>query len=596
MKIFLLKISLFFLLIEAKAQLSMVYLFENTNDSLLFHKTVQPTKTVQDSLKSLEILRGYLVMFQKEGYLEVSFDSLIVKENFLKIKTHIGKRYESALIRSGNVPQPFLNALGFNEKYIPNKPFSFVEISNLEEGILKQAENNGYPFAKVWLDSISLENERISAALYMNLGSFFTFDSLHIDGFVRINPNFLAHYLDIKKGDVFNRLKIAQVSQRLAGLTFLQERQKTTVTFKENNTAVVHLLLDTKKSSRWDFLVGILPNTALNGGQKFTISFNGNADFQNILGRGERLFANFENLRPQSPRLNLKLNLPYVLNTPFGFDGAFDLYKRDSLYLETHLTLGSQYELGVNNCLKLFWNRYKANNLIINKLQVISSRKLPPTLDVSSQTFGIEWSHQGVDYRFNPRKGFSILLRGGAGLRQVRKNFDILSLKDPNDASFNFSKLYDTLSLNSFQYKIETQMAVYLPVFKRSTVKIGLQASSIFTSSLISLNEQYRIGGSKIQRGFDEESLFATQYLVGTLEYRLHIGRNSYLYAFSDVGYIADVSRSSRYFHTPIGFGVGITFETKVGLFGFSLAAGRDTNQALDLRNTKTHFGYISLF
>jgi outer membrane translocation and assembly module TamA len=284
--------------------------------------------------------------------------------------------------------------------------------------------------------------------------------------------------------------------------------------------------------------------------------------------------------------------VPYVLNTPFGFDGAFDLYKRDSLYLETHLTLGSQYELGANNYLKLFWNRYKANNLIINKLQVISSKKLPPTLDISSQTFGLEWSHQGVDYRFNPRKGFSILLRGGAGLRQVRKNLDILSLKDPNDAAFNFSKLYDTLSLNSFQYKIETQLAAYLPVFKRSTLKIGLQTGGLFTSSPVSLNEQYRIGGSKLLRGFNEESLFATQYAVGTLEYRLLIGRNSYLYAFSDMGYIADVSRSSKFFHAPMGFGAGITFETKVGLFGFSLAAGQDTNQALDLRN----FGYISLF
>jgi outer membrane translocation and assembly module TamA len=99
-----------------------------------------------------------------------------------------------------------------------------------------------------------------------------------------------------------------------------------------------------------------------------------------------------------------------------------------------------------------------------------------------------------------------------------------------------------------------------------------------------------------MQRGFNEEIFFATQYAVGTLEYRLLIGRNSYLYAFSDMSYVADVSRSSKFFHAPMGFGAGITFETKVGLFGFSLAAGQDTNQALDLRNIKTHFGYISLF
>ena len=45
-----------------------------------------------------------------------------------------------------------------------------------------------------------------------------------------------------------------------------------------------------------------------------------------------------------------------------------------------------------------------------------------------------------------------------------------------------------------------------------------------------------------------------------------------------------------------IGFGAGIIFETKVGLFGFTLAAGREKGNAVDLRNTKTHFGYVSLF
>lgn len=574
----------------------MVYYFENVQDSLFFQKIFQPAKTIQDSLKGIEILRGYLKVLHKRAYLEASFDSISVKDGFFTLKCHIGNRYESVTIRNGNVPPDFLSALGFSDRQLTNRPFELAEIKNIEEKLLQQAENNGYPFAQVWLDSFAFEKGQVTTALMMQKGHFFKFDTLNIEGFARIKPSFLRHYLDIKKGDIFNRSKILQMSQRLKELTFLQERQKSTVTFNENNTARINLLLDAKKASRWDFLVGILPNTTANGSQKFTVIFNGNVDFNNILGFGESIFAIFENLRPQSPRLNLKLNFPYIFNTPFGFDGAFDLYKRDSLYIETFLSLGTKYYLGDNNYLKFFLNHYKANNLIINKLQLISNKKLPATLDVSTQTFGLEWSQQHLDYRFNPRKGISLLLRGSAGIRQVQKNSDILSLKDPNDALFNFSKLYDTLALTSFIYKVESQSDIYVPIFKRSTVKISLQSGWLFTSTPFSLNEQYRIGGNRILRGFNEEAIFATQYAVGSVEYRLLIGRNSYLCTFADMGYVADVNRSNRRFDTPVGFGAGITFETKVGLFGFTLAAGRENKNPIDLKNTKTHFGYISLF
>ena len=165
-----------------------------------------------------------------------------------------------------------------------------------------------------------------------------------------------------------------------------------------------------------------------------------------------------------------------------------------------------------------------------------------------------------------------------------------------NNAGFNFSKLYDTVTLTSFQYKIDTKTDFFLPVFKRCALKLGLQSGWLFTTTPISLNEQYRIGGNRLLRGFNEESIFATQYIVGALEFRLLIGRNSYLYAFIDAAYVANITRNASQFDTPSSFGAGIVFETKVGLFGFTLAAGREKGNPFDLRNTKTHFGYVSLF
>ncbi|NJN33785.1 MAG: BamA/TamA family outer membrane protein [Saprospiraceae bacterium] len=423
---------------------------------------------------------------------------------------------------------------------------------------------------------------QISATLMLSKGQFFRLDSLVTEGFVRLTPYFLQQYLDLRKGEPLNRAKLARVSARLAALPFLQERRPLTLSFRENGTAWVNLLLDPKRASRWDFLVGVLPSTLPDGSQNFTVSFNGNADFHNLLGKGERIFANFENLRPQSPRLNLKFTYPYLFKTPLGFEGSFDLYKRDTQYLETHSDLGVQFLLGGNDFIKVFWNRYAANNLIINSLQIISDKKLPTTLDVTTDNFGIELAQQKLDYRFNPRRGWAFILRGSAGVRKVRKNADILNLEDSNDPTFDFSALYDTVSLRNFQYKIYSKSDFYAPIARRSTVRFGLQLGGIFTAEPISLNEQYRIGGTRILRGFNEEAIFATRYAVGTLEYRLLIGRNSYLFAFTDGGFVSDITRAGSRADMPVGFGAGIVFETKVGLFGFTLAAGKEQDVGVD--------------
>ena len=574
----------------------MVYHFENAKDSTFFIKNINPPQTTSDSANALQILRGSVLTLHRQAFLEASVDSFVAVDTFFHAHIHVGIRYEWAQLRNGNVPDAFLSQVGFREKLFENKAFIYSEIADIEYKLLTYAEDNGYPFAKVWLDSLQINEGKLSAALMMQTGEVFRFDTLNTEGLARVSPKFLQNYLSLKKGELFNRNKVLSISQRIAELPFLQERKKPLVKFLEDRTAVLYFFLDPKKASKWDFMVGVLPNTTPSGDQKFTITFNGNVDFHNLLGLGERIFANFENLRPESPRVNLKLAYPYILNLPFGFDGSFDLYKRDSAYLETHLNLGAQYLLGGNDYIKLFWNQYNSNNLIINALQVIANKKLPNTLDVATNTVGLEFSKQRLDYRFNPRRGWSILLRGGAGVREVSKNSDILNLKDPNDATYNFAKLYDTVSVKSFQYILDSKLEYYIPFLKRATIKLGLTSGLKFTSAPISLNEQYRLGGNRILRGFDEESVFATRYVIGTLEYRLLIGRNSYFYLFGDAGYVENVTRTSEIYDKPMGFGAGLTFETGVGLFGVSAAVGKQQDNAFDFRNVKVHFGYVSLF
>lgn len=591
--------------LDCTAQMSILYRFETRQDSLFFKKNdAFFPKDAPDSASVAQILRGLILNLHRRTFLESAVDSTLffetkTKKDTLKqalIHLHLGKQYKWGKLRNGNVNPAFLTQIGFRERILDGKPLLAKEIFDIEDRLLNYAENNGYPFARVWLDSVVAKNGEVSAALMMQTGAVFILDSVRTEGTAKIGLRFLENYLDFRKGAVFSRAKVLKISQRLAELPYLTEKKRPSVSFTEIKTARLTLFLNEKKASLWDFLVGVQPTTTADGGQQFLITFNGKADFQNLLGRGERLYMNFENLRPESPRLNLKVTYPFILNLPFGFDGAFDYYKRDSTYNEIRLNLGGQYMLGGSDYVKVFWQNYQSNNGVINALQIINNKKLPASLDVVTNMFGLEGQRQTLDYRFNPRRGFLGILRGSAGIRQVRKNSDILSLKDDRNPQFDFSRLYDTVTLRSFQYRIDLKTDFFLPILQRGTLKFGLSSGILLSAAPISLNEQYRIGGNRLLRGFDEESIFATRYAVGTLEYRLIIGQNSYLYAFSDAGYIQNFTQAIRVSDTPIGFGAGITFETKVGLFGVTLAVGKQGANPLDFRNVKTHFGYVSLF
>jgi hemolysin activation/secretion protein len=106
----------------------------------------------------------------------------------------------------------------------------------------------------------------------------------------------------------------------------------------------------------------------------------------------------------------------------------------------------------------------------------------------------------------------------------------------------------------------------------------------------------FQIGGFRLLRGFDEESIFASAYAVATMEYRLLIGLNSYLYAFTDGGWVRNKSQVANTTNNFIGAGLGMAIETKAGIFNITFAAGKRNDVPLNLRQSKIHFGYVNFF
>ncbi len=542
-----------------------------------------------DSLSVVKAMKEVLEDLWLKAYLEASIDTVAVKDQSFLAILHVGPVYKWLKLDQGNVEESLLSQTGFRARVFNNRPFSQKNLRELQDAILIYLENNGHPFARLGLDSLQVDRGGISGVLDLDKGTFFTFDKLVIDGNANVSDTYLSSYLGLRPGTPYDQRKILQVRDRLRELPFLQSRKDLSINF-EGEQAQVNLFVDKRRASRFDFLIGVLPSSARTG--RFLITGTFNAELQNQFGLGERIYAAFEQLRPLTQELELAFNYPYVLGTNFGADMSFELYKRDTNYLDIRYNIGAQYLLEGGSYLKAFWNNYTSNLLNVDTADVLRTGQLPDTLDVSHSTFGLEYNHQKLDYRFNPRKGWSAFLKAAAGVKTIRRNNLISQLDIPDP--------YGDISLRSFIYRIEANLAAYIPMFKNSTLKTSLNSGFIVTEEPLFANEQFRLGGNRLLRGFDEESIFATNYGVFTLEYRLLIGQNSFLYLFGDYARLDEKTIKTlpgqNTVDYPYGFGTGISFETKVGVFGISLAFGSRKANPVDFGAPKVHFGYISLF
>ena len=542
-------------------------------------------------------LPGYL---QSKGFVTASIDSLKYDSGFASILLFIGEQYLWAQLDAKYVESSLLDAIGWREKMFANKPMDFSQVRLLEEKMLNQLENNGYPFAKVFLDSLQLENDKVSALMKVIKGPLYKIDSIRIYGNAKISNSYLQRYLDIPNGSIYNKEKLLRIKKKLSELTYIEEEQPSNLTMLGTGS-VLNVYLKQKKSSQVNILIGFLPRQKDDpSGKNVQIAGEGNLNLKNALGSGETIGLNFQALQVASQRLNLIYQHPYFFNSPFGLDFSFDMFKKDSTFLNVNFQLGARYMLNNNQSGKVFIQRIQTivSQDGINGPLIIQSRRLPNVADVSSFNVGIDYEFNKTDYRLNPRKGYEYRITTSVGTKELKKNNQILDLKDPNDPAFNFDKLYDTVKLKTYQFQIRAYGAKYFPLGgQRNTIKTAVNAG-IFQSGNIFRNELFQLGGYKLLRGFDEESQYLSQFALVTVEYRLLYltGQNSFFYVLADGGWGRNASQNNKINYTYFGTGLGLAFETKAGIFNLAWAVGKRNDTQFNLRQSKIHVGFVNYF
>ena len=525
-----------------------------------------------------------------KGFMASSIDSVWEDSVAVHIQLFAGEKYTWSNLGIDDQYWPVLQQLGYHKETFNNKPFDPAKVNALYERLLDYYAGNGYPFAKLGLDSIRLNKGWVSARLHIEKGGVYRIDSVTINGTAKLSRFFLQKYLDIEDHSLYNLSKLEKINQRMQELTYVQQYQPWDIRML-NTGALLNIYLQPRHSNEINALVGFLPANQDLGG-KLLLTGEVNLNLRNAFSTGETIGLNWQQLQSQSPRLKLVFQRPYLFHSSFGLDFGFDLYKKDSSFLNISAQIGLQYVLSARQSGKVFLQSFSTNLLNIDTLQVMATRQLPSIIDMGSTSLGIQYDFNNTDYRLNPRKGNELQVIASAGTKNIRKSNTILQLKD---TTFDYNKLYDSVKLNSYQVRVRLTAVHYFPVGRQASFKAAL-AMGVFQSPSYFSNELFQIGGYKLLRGFDEESIYTNRYFVATLEYRYLLAQNSYFFGFTDLGQAGYSSNTISYSHTYIGAGIGLAFETKNGIFNISYAAGKQDDGKLDLRQSKIHLGFVSVF
>jgi outer membrane protein assembly factor BamA len=549
-----------------------------------------------------------------QGFATASVDSIRESDSLTTVYYFLGQQYRWGTIRVEGMTAGELLAAGLEMDSLTRtlqlsiqrnrtarssgktSVFSTSQLETIQQKLLTYLYNNGYPFASVQLDSLVLQaagpdTAYIGGILTIQKGLPYKLDSIRVLGKASISENFLHRYLDLPKGMPFRKQAFEDVSVRIRELPFLQEQKPWAIRFGGNG-AILDLFLEPKKSSQINVLIGLLPTTNTAGQNKFQVTGEANLNLKNALGNGETIGVNWQQLQIQSPRLNLLYQQPYLFGSAFGISTQFDLFKKDSSFLNINAQLGVQYAVSSRQTGKVFLQLFRTNLVNVDTNRIKSTKRLPNDIDMSIVNLGVDYELFTTNYRRNPRRGWEVFGSVTAGTRTIKPSTAVLDIKDQ---SFNYASLYDTIDLKSYQFRIRTRLAKFIPLGRQATLQL-LSTGGWVQSPSLYRNELFQIGGYKLMRGFDEESIFSSRYLVNTLEYRYLVGVNSYFFGFVDLGFTSNKSSLGQSNNRLLGAGLGLAFETAAGFFNLSLAAGKRDDSPFNLRQTKIHLGYVNYF
>lgn len=439
------------------------------------------------------------------------------------------------------------------------------------EKIVQYLENHGYPFASV---NLTTEWENDTTPLYrmtIEPGRYTKVDSIVLKGNIKLSQSYLWPYLGLRRKAPYSEKTVQEIAQKLAVIPFATVIQSPGISFEEDKT-LLYIYLDKRPVNRFDGYIGFQPVSETTG--KLAITGELSLALQNIFHLGEQLSLEWRSSDRYSQYLNVNAEFPYLFRTRFGVDGHFRLDKQDTTFLTLNYHFGIPYRFRHDSYIRPY--------IDFTRSQLLRNNATTGTYDTSCMghrniLYGLALRVTQVDYLYNPRRGFDLIADIAAGRRTLEPTQDMSDAIPESD-------------LVKTSYRLTGGITGYIPIYKFFTLMLRTQAGSLLTGPHYR-NEMFKIGGEGQIRGFTENELYASTYLLYTAELRYLFGRNSDVHLFFDGGVYEQQGYDNYLFDTPFGFGAGVNIGVRSGVFYFEYALPRQRGNKISFKTGKIHFG-----
>jgi|SRR5690625_1041614 len=452
--------------------------------------------------------------------------------------------------------------------------------------------NSGHPFAQMEIQSLIPKNDSLYIYYTIKANSREVIDTIEIQGSFEVENHFLYKLIQFNPGETYKHEKISRAYRKVQQLPFAKWTAEPFFNFTLAQNKWI-LPIDKERASSIDGILGIHSGEA-SSQTRIKITADIAMHLWNILKQGEELVFNYKNLEASSPQLHFKAHLPYLANLDFGPEIAFDLNFKDSAYYQQKLQIGIRYYLSYQNFIRFGY--YQENSQIIqaNLQNFEYLQSIPEINNYSNRGIVLGFESQNKDDFHVARKGWAIK----SNVQLLNKNIEAHSayLEEAEKYNIPLKEWYaEEQAANTYFWQAQMEASLYIPFSKNINLA---QSLSVAHKNLknTSLNALYRIGGQSLLRGFNELQFYTKSYGVYTIEPRLFLNQRSYFFLFSDNAWLHRKSGSNFRSEIVWGLGAGMSFYTNTGIFSLAFGAGKEYQDAFNLRKIQVHIGYKALF
>lgn len=541
-------------------QAQSVYLEYDIIDSIqVNHTKIDFELSRHDSYKSLiDERQAKIKELHEMGYLEATNKQLLKKnDSIFTSYIYIGNQTTTAAIKTTvlNWPKELKNSTSLDKHNRLIIPFQQLE-QQLSE-FQSNWENQGYSFVKVQLKNILKCKDTLFADLLIVKNELRKIDSINIKGYENFPIKILHHRFGLKPNKNLSQKNIKNASQTIEATGIARETRSPEILY-EKDKSTVYFYFEKSNNNFFDGIIGFATNE-----DSGKLEFSGNLDLSlhNNLNKGEKLTIYYQADGGDQQELEINLETPYIANSPISAGGGIQIFKKDSTYTTT--SLNAKLKLDKKN-----WSYYLGyeKNQSVNRLEETTSNSKVANLDGRFYFLGTSYTLYQSDL-----------------LQPIRSYADIKLGTGKREAELQ----------SESQFKIELQGLHTITLAKNHSIFSKVMFNKLWSDTYY-LNETYKFGGIKNIRGFNENSIDASQAILLQTEYRYELSTTMYVHTITDLGWIENKVLNSKDNLIGVGFGIGIY--NKLGLMHVQIANGSTGKNKIDFDKTRIHISLQSRF